>query len=51
MSPLVRRSLSEAEPGAVDPPMGILGLEEIRRPKAIRTKIPAADGRRAQQAW
>lgn len=47
MVPLVRRSLPDASPGAVDRAMRALGLQGIRRAKGIRTTIPAADGRRA----
>jgi transposase InsO family protein len=47
MVPLVRRSLPDATPGAVDRAMRTLGLCGIRRSKGIRTTIPAKDGRRA----
>ena len=47
MVPLVRRSLPEATPGAVDRAMRALGLSGIRRSKGVRTTIPAKDGRRA----
>jgi putative transposase len=47
MVPLVRRSLPDATPGAVDRAMRTLGLQGIRRAKGIRTTIPAKDGRRA----
>ena len=47
MVPLVRRSLSDATPGAVDRAMRSLGLCGVRRAKGIRTTIPAADGHRA----
>lgn len=44
---LVRRSIPEASPGAVDRAMRSVGLRGIRRAKGIRTTIPAGDGRRA----
>jgi len=47
MIPLVRRSIPEATPGAVDRAMRSLGLQGVRRSKGIRTTIPAKDGRRA----
>lgn len=47
MVPLVRRSLPDATPGAVDRAMRALGLQGIRRSKGVRTTIPAKDGRRA----
>lgn len=47
MTPLVRRSLPDAPPGAVDRAMRSLGLSGVRRAKGIRTTIPAKDGRRA----
>lgn len=47
MVPLVRRSLPDATPGAVDRAMRSLSLQGIRRSKGIRTTIPAKDGRRA----
>lgn len=47
MTPLVRRSLPDATPGAVDRAMRSLGLQGIRRSKGIRTTIPGKDGRRA----
>jgi putative transposase len=47
MTPLVRRSLPDATPGAVDRAMRSLGLSGVRRAKGIRTTIPAKDGRRA----
>ncbi len=47
MVPLVRRSLSDTTPGAVDRAMRSLGLQGIRRSKGVRTTIPAKDGRRA----
>src|SRR5829696_3467317 len=47
MTPLVRRSLPDASPGAVDRAMRSLGLQGIRRAKGIRTTVPAKDGRRA----
>ena len=47
MVPLVRRSLPEATPGAVDRAIRALGLSGIRRSKGVRTTIPAKDGRRA----
>ncbi len=47
MTALVRRSLPDASPGAVDRAMRALGLQGVRRAKGIRTTIPAADGRRA----
>ena len=39
MTPLVRRSLPEATPGAVDRAMRPLGLSGVRRAKGIRTTI------------
>ena len=47
MTPLVRRYLPDATPGAVDRAMRSLGLSGVRRAKGIRTTIPAKDGRRA----
>ena len=47
MVPLVRRSLPDATPGAVDRAMRSLGLQGVRRSKGIRTTIPGKDGRRA----
>ena len=47
MVPLVRRSLPDATPGAVDRAMRSLGLCGVRRAKGIRTTIPAKDGHRA----
>jgi putative transposase len=44
---LVRRSVPDVSPGAVDRAMRTLGLQGIRRSKGIRTTIPAKDGRRA----
>ena len=40
MVPLVRRSLPDAAPGAVDRAMRALGLQGIRRSKGVRTTIP-----------
>ena len=47
MTALVRRSMPTASPGSVDRAMRTLGLQGIRRTKALRTTIPAKDGRRA----
>jgi putative transposase len=47
MTKLVRRSLPEATPGAVDRAMKALDLKGIRRSKGVRTTIPGKDGRRA----
>lgn len=44
---LVRRSVPDATPGAVDRAMRSLGLQGVRRAKGVRTTIPAKDGRRA----
>jgi len=47
MVPLVRRSVPDATPWAVDRAMRTLGLQGVRRAKGVRTTIPAKDGRRA----
>jgi hypothetical protein len=47
MLALVRRQIPDASRGAVDRAMRALGLNGVRRTKAIRTTIPAKDGRRA----
>src|SRR5690606_3967021 len=47
MAAVVRQSLPDATPGAVDRAMRSLGLQGIRRSKGIRTTIPAKNGRRA----
>ncbi len=47
MTPLVRRYMPDATPGAVDRAMRSLGLSGVRRAKGVRTTIPAKDGRRA----
>lgn len=47
MTALVHRCLPDASPGSVDRAMRALGLQGIRRGKAIRTTIPGKDGRRA----
>lgn len=44
---LRRTAIPDASRGAVDRAMRLLGLEGIRRTKAVRTTIPAADGVRA----
>jgi transposase InsO family protein len=40
MTPLVRRSLPDATPGAVDRAMRALGLQGVRRAKGVRTTMP-----------
>lgn len=47
MTRLVRRSIPDASPGAVDRAMRSLALHGVRRSKGIRTTIPAANGKRA----
>jgi len=47
MTAAVRRALPDASPGSVDRAMRTLGLQGIRRTKAIRTTIPAKNGVRA----
>lgn len=44
---LLRWSLTEASPGAVDGDMEALGMNRISRSKGARTTIPGRDGRRA----
>jgi transposase InsO family protein len=48
MTALVRRTaLPDASAGAVDRAMRALGLSGVRRGRAVRTTIPARDGKRA----
>ena len=47
MTALIRRSLPQVSPGAVDRAMKSLGLNGIRRSKGVRTTIPGKDGKRA----
>ena len=48
MTALVRRGrLPEVSAGSVDRAMRTLGLSGVRRDKAVRTTIPAKDGKRA----
>ena len=47
MTAAVKRHLPDASPGSVDRAMRSLGLNGIRRARGIRTTIPAADGKRA----
>lgn len=47
MTAAIRRRIPGATPGAVDRAMRTLGLAGVRRGKAARTTIPAADGKRA----
>ena len=47
MTALIRRTLPQTSPGAVDRAMRTLGLQGVRRSKGVRTTIPSKDGNRA----